>query len=409
VLNARFRHGTPGDAEALATFATNATASSELRAEALHHLANWADPHPRDRVIGLYRPLPKRDGTVASKAFSKVFSHLLTGPELVQASAIKTATELNLKSLTRDLFSKFADDATPTSVRIAILNTLSAMDDPRTEEAAQIASSADNTKLRLATLPVLAKLSPDSSAEMLKHLVETGNAEEKQAAFKALGTMHHPTANQVLAASVRNLIKGSVPVIAQMELLEAAEAVKDPTVNEALKQYRAALAKTGDPIAPYEYALDGGDFNDGRAVFEKNGIMPCIRCHVSDGAYTGEPGPSLYGIASRVDKKYLLESVVKPSNKMAPGFEMAVVTTKSGDTLAGFVNKETADSLVLKMPDGTENRVAKSEIANRQTAPSTMPEIFATSLSRKDMRDLVAFLGSLVVDPEKRHDDIEEY
>ena len=259
------------------------------------------------------------------------------------------------------------------------------------------------------TLPVLAKLSPDKSAAMLKHLVETGNAQEMQAAFKALGTMSHPIANQTLVASIHKLTTGDIPASAQLELLEAAEAVKQPDVNKALEAYNQAISVSGDPLAAYEFTLDGGDFSLGRAVFEKNGIMPCIRCHVSDGAYTGEPGPSLYGIASRVDKRYLLESIVKPSNQMADGFEMAVVTTKQGEILAGFVAEETDSTLSLKLPDGSVNALAKSDVATRQSAPSTMPEIYAASLSRTDMRDLIAFLGTLIVDPAKRHDDIEEY
>ena len=409
VLNAHFRQGTSANAKALADFAANENATAELRAEALQHLAVWSHPPARDRVIGLYRPLPNREAQPAMNSLKNIFTELLSGPELVQTEAIKTATELNLRSLTKDLFGKFENDSTPTPIRIAILNTLLKMEDSRIEEAAKIASRSNDTELRLATLPVLAKLSPDKSAAMLKHLVETGNAQELQAAFKALGTMSHPIANKTLVASVNKLSTGGIPISAQLELLEAAEAVNDPNVNTALKAYNQGITNSGDPIAAYEYTLDGGDFSLGRAVFEKNGIMPCIRCHVSDGAYTGEPGPSLYGIASRVDKRYLLESIVKPSNQMADGFEMAVVTTKQGEILAGFVAEETDSTLSLKLPDGSVNAHAKSDIATRQSAPSTMPEIYAASLSRTDMRDLIAFLSTLIVDPAKRHDDIEEY
>lgn len=409
VLNAHFRHGTAANAEALARFAANKNATSELRAEALQHLAAWSNPPARDRVIGLYRPLPKRDPTPAIESLENIFTELLSAPELVQSQAIKTATELNLRSLTKDLFRKFENESTPTSVRIAILDTLLKMEDSRVEEAAAIASHSDDTKLRLATLPVLAKLSPDKSASMLKHLVETGNAQELQAAFKALGTMNHPIAHKTLVASVNKLTSGGIPVSAQLELLEAAEAVNDAAVSNALNAYNQAIRNSGDPIAPYEYTLDGGDFSLGRAVFEKNGIMPCIRCHVSDGAYTGEPGPSLYGIASKVDKRYLLESIIKPSNQMADGFEMAVVTTKKGEILAGFVAEETDSMLSLRLPDGSVNALSKSDVLTRQSAPSTMPEIYAATLSRTDMRDLIAFLATLVVDPAKRHDDIEEY
>ncbi len=409
VLNAHFRQGTPGNAQALADFAANENASDELRAEALQHLASWANPPARDRVIGLYRPLPARDPRPAMDTLANVFTGLLSAPDIVQTQAVRSATDLNLRSLTKDLFGKFEKPSTPTSVRIAILNTLLKMEDSRIEEAAAIASRSDDPQLRLATLPILAKLSPDTSASMLQHLVETGNAQEQQAAFKALGTMSHPIAYQTLVSSIKKLTDGDIPIAAQLELLEAAEAVENAEVDKALASYNQTLKDDGDAIAAYEYTLDGGDFSLGRAVFEKNGITPCIRCHVSDGPYTGEPGPSLYGIASRVDKRYLLESIVKPSNKIADGFEMAIITTKQRDILAGFVADESDSQLSLKLPDGSSTQISKTDIATRQTAPSTMPEIYASGLSRTDMRDLIAFLGTLIVEPEKRHDDIEEY
>ena len=161
--------------------------------------------------------------------------------------------------------------------------------------------------------------------------------------------------------------------------------------------------------APYEYTLEGGAPNEGRNVFKKSSIAPCIRCHVSDGAYTGEPGPLLYGIASKVDSKYLLESIIKPSNRMTEGFEMAIVTTKTNDILVGFVSSETEESLSLKLSDGTSKAFSKSEIATRQTARSTMPENFSSSLSRTDLRNLIAYLKTLVAEPVKLHQDIEEY
>lgn len=409
VLDAHFRLGKPANAEALAEFATQENTLETLRVEALHHLTTWENPPARDRVIGLYRPLPKRKAKTAEEALSQVFDQLLNGPEKVQAQAIKAATELNLKSLTRNLFDIFKDTATAPTVRIAILNTFSKFDDPKTEEAAQLASASDNAELRLATLPVLAKLSPASSATMLKHLVETGTAREQAAAFKALGTMNHPVAVQTLTQSVSKLREGAISEETQLELIEAAEAIDDTGVNAAIEAHNTTLKESSDPLAPFSFALAGGNSNLGRGVFENNAITPCIRCHVSDGPYTGEPGPSLMSIASKYDAQYLLESIIKPSAHLAQGFEMAILTTKQGDIIVGNVANESAVSIDLKLTDGNNRTVAKSDIATRQTAPSTMPEIYAASLSRTDLRNLIAYLGTLTEKPIQSDDDIEGF
>ncbi|QXD24637.1 HEAT repeat domain-containing protein [Opitutia bacterium ISCC 51] len=395
VLNAHFRLGSKKDAQALAAFAANANASDELRAEAVHHLSTWEHPPARDRVIGLFRPLPSRDVQAAKDALTSVFDTLLEAPEQVQSKAIETATQLNLAPLTKNLFSKFQSSNTPTSVRITILNTLLKLNDSRLEEAAKIANASNDQNIRLATLPILAKLSPASSAPLLQKLATTGSSKEKRAAFKALGTMSHPIAIATLKENLQKLASGGIPQSAHLELLEAAEAAGNTELNKLLEERNQAIAATGDPLAPYEYALAGGNQDKGRKVFESNGVMPCIRCHVVDGPYSGEPGPSLMGIGSIFDAKYLLESIIKPSNQMAEGFEMAIVTTKSGEILAGFVTEDSDAELKLKLTDGNTKAIAKTEVASRQTAPSTMPEIFGSTLSRQNMRNLITYLTGL--------------
>jgi cytochrome c2 len=211
------------------------------------------------------------------------------------------------------------------------------MNDSRLERAATIANESNDTALRLATLPVLAKLSPASSAPLLKQLAETGSAREQRAAFKALGTMNHPIAISTLVDSLQRLKSGKIPSSAQLELLEAAESVNNPQINLALEARNKTISESGDPLAPFQYTLADGSHEKGRKVFEGNKVMPCIRCHVTDGPYSGEPGPSLMGIASKHDASYMLESIIKPSKQMAAGFEMAIVTTKGREILVGTV------------------------------------------------------------------------
>src|SRR5262249_15576127 len=59
-LNAHFRLGQAANALAVADFAARAEAPEALRLEALSLLADWAKPSGRDRIVGLWRPLPTR-------------------------------------------------------------------------------------------------------------------------------------------------------------------------------------------------------------------------------------------------------------------------------------------------------------------------------------------------------------
>src|SRR5205085_9115802 len=58
VLNANFRVGSGATAQALADYATGENQPDLLRVEALNLLGIWSKPPARDRVAGVFRPLP---------------------------------------------------------------------------------------------------------------------------------------------------------------------------------------------------------------------------------------------------------------------------------------------------------------------------------------------------------------
>ena len=66
-----------------------------------------------------------------------------------------------------------------------------------------------------------------------------------------------------------------------------------------------------------------------------------------------------------------------------------MVTLKSGGVVAGIVAKETADTLSLRDTENKVVSVAKADIAKREGAPSSMPEVYATLLTKQQIRDVV--------------------
>ena len=122
--------------------------------------------------------------------------------------------------------------------------------------------------------------------------------------------------------------------------------------------------------------------------------MACVRCHAI-GSSGGDAGPNLSMIGARHDRRYLLESVVKPNAMIAPGFDSIVVTLKSGGVIGGIVAGETADEISLKNADGKTTVVKKSDIDKREGAPSSMPEIYGAVMTKAEIRDVVEFLSSL--------------
>ena len=98
-LNANFRLGGAERAQVLANYAANDKATPEMRAEALTQLGLWAKVPQRDRIVGIYRPLPARDGKPAADALTGVLPKLFgAAPESGAArGASKPLASLELK------------------------------------------------------------------------------------------------------------------------------------------------------------------------------------------------------------------------------------------------------------------------------------------------------------------------
>jgi putative heme-binding domain-containing protein len=134
-----------------------------------------------------------------------------------------------------------------------------------------------------------------------------------------------------------------------------------------------------------------GDAKIGNQLFLKQG---CVVCHTLS---PKEPpkGPMLGGIAARYSRAELCESILKPSAKIAQGFESQSFTLKNGDQIDGFVVKEGGDTVEVRNLVGTSTVIEKGDIAERnKLTQSVMPEGLVANLTPAELGSLLAFLES---------------
>ena len=397
-INAHFRLGTPANAAALAAYAARADAPAKLRAEAIAQLALWPKPPQRDRLVGIYRPLAEksRDRAVATKALRPLIAGLLAAnsPAAVQTATLKAMQELELAGATDALVASVKNPELPADTRVAALNALDKLKDKRLAETVKAAGESSSSALHLAALPIASRLSPDTAAPVLASLVAKGTPEEQKAAFRSLGNLRHASAAPLLTAQLQALAVGKVAPAVQLDLLNAAGRRSEPAIKALLAARETALAADKDPLAPYRVALAGGDRTRGENIFRNEPTLACIRCHRA-GTDGGDAGPNLVGIGAKQTREQLLESIVKPNATIAPGFDTIVVTLKNGDSAAGIVASETAALLTLRNAENKLVEVKKADIARREGAPSGMPEIYGTILTKSQLRDVVEFMASL--------------
>jgi quinoprotein glucose dehydrogenase len=397
-INANYRLGDPSNAKALAQYATRNGASENMRAEALLQLGLWGKTPQRDRVVGIYRPLPARDAKPAADALAAALPKIMgTSPEAVQLAALDAIGNLQLRESAPTLVSVVANEQAPEGARVGALKALDAFGGDEVMRGVDAAEKASASGLRLAALQIVARRAPDRALPIVKRLSATGSEAEQQAAFKALGQLKTEEAPKLLVGAIDQLAAGKVAPGAQLELIESAEASDAPAVKARWAKQQAAWAAGGNALAAYSFALAGGDPRRGAGQFFENQVLPCARCHKAFGE-GGEAGPDLSQIGAQKKKEYLLESVIKPSAHIAAGFDVVTLQLKNGATETGSVATETPTEIVLKHADGSSSTIDPKQVKSRTIAPSSMPEIYAQVLTRAQLRDVVAFLSVLTKD-----------
>jgi putative heme-binding domain-containing protein len=286
------------------------------------------------------------------------------------------------------------NEKSPEAVRSAALRALDGFKGDAVLEAVASAEKSTVPSLRLAALQIIAHRSPEKALPVIKRFVTSGTEAEQQAAFEALTGIDSPQANALLVSSLDQLAAGKVQPGAQVELLEAVSKSTAPTVKARWEKTQAAWSSGKDPLAAYGFALQGGDPRRGAQEFFGNAILPCARCH-RVGGDGGEAGPALTSIGAKQPPQYLLESVVKPSAHIAPGFDLVTFTLNDGSTESGSIVSESATGIVVKRGDGSQATLDPKQVKQRVVAPSSMPEIYGQMLTRTQLRDVVAFLKVL--------------
>ncbi len=395
IINACHRMGRPEDAVALATYAASNDVPREMRREALRQLASWPEPFHRDRLVGLYRPLPVRDAAPAIAALESQLDLLLeTSPYFIKRAVLAAVRDLKMTAATPRIRKILATAEEDGAVRAEALAVLDDLGDDRLLDAVDLAGASDSPELRLATLPILARLSPEQALPILTQMAERGTPREQQAAFRSIAQLNHPEAELLLAEGLQRLGEGIVPYLAQVELLDSAEASPSEIVQSAMAELKQKWAASGDQLAAFRGALEGGDGREGWRLFNEHPVLACTRCHQVHGE-GGYAGPDLTGLADRMSTEEMLEAIIYPNATIAEGFDVVAFTLSGGGFHVGIVAEETEETITIFDANGDKQSFAAPLVTERAAAPSSMPAIFGMVLNRTELRDLMAFMRYL--------------
>ncbi len=437
IVNANFRLGSEASVIALAKAAESTKLPLAIRREAISYLADWSEPPQRDRVTGFWRPLAKRDSVLIRKWLEPHVPALLasTSGEL-QTAVTKVIEKYGIKADEEMFVGWVKDEKREIESRAAALELLATRKHPRAEELLFAGiKRVSHPKFRAACIRIFAERFPLQAYTVLHDVIlpparkmpKPGEPQPEpvhplwasplaeQQAIQSLGTLDSPEAAALIAFLLANAANPSaqreVPTpSAQADLVEIAEQRqgKDAAILAALANYYTDIPK-GTPGFYARVALRGGDAERGKAIFTGHRQAQCVRCH-KVGMSGGEAAPDLSHIASRDLtqpglpqvkpessehlRTYLLESLLTPSTKIAPGYGTVSFLLTDGTTVGGIIKSENDGLVSIVTPENKTLQLKATDIEQRSEPKSAMPAVDKV-LTLRELRDLVEYLSTL--------------
>jgi putative heme-binding domain-containing protein len=283
--------------------------------------------------------------------------------------------------------------AVPADLRAAALRLLAAEQrrDPVFARTLEQALATDAPlALRQTALDLLLPEQPARLAEEADRILQQRTLPEKQQAVALLAEAGQPQTDAILTRLVDALVAGRL----ESELaLDVVEAVTARAANAALTAKLQPYLQSPEAAAG-KALLTGGNVVRGREFVTGHLAANCTACHTVESGGGSEVGPNLRAIGSQRDAAYLLESLLKPSAQIATGYGIVNLTLKDGTEITGTLAKETPQVVTVRLFDGRQRIMPRSEI-ERQTPPVSVMPPMEGILKPRELRDVVAFLVSL--------------
>lgn len=201
------------------------------------------------------------------------------------------------------------------------------------------------------------------------------------------GLLTNPVQTRGLLAAVE---AGQIPPIA-IDAFRRRQLTShsDPEIRGLAQKLFGAVA--GDRAAVYESLKDVVDLQanpaNGRLVFKR----VCANCHRLDREGFAV-GPDLFSIRNQPKAAILLHILV-PDQEITEGFTAYTILTRDGRTLTGLIAAETPNSITLRMQQGKEESLLRSDLDEIVAAKvSLMPQGVEKDVTRQEFADLLAYL-----------------
>jgi putative membrane-bound dehydrogenase-like protein len=278
-----------------------------------------------------------------------------------------------------------ADSKAQLDQRLAVLPLLASRKWAAVEPVMKnLLTSNQPTELTTAAVALLKKFAATSTSPLIYDLLPKAGPALKRDLVTIL------TANATTALELfKRMDKGEFPTAwVDVEKRWAYQRGKGEMAELAKKLFGEANTDRAKVVTSYlDAAQKPGDAKKGQQIF----ATICITCH-RHGQLGVDVGPPLSDVKVKPPEA-LLSDILDPNRMFEARWSAYTIETKDGRTLAGLIQSETADALVLAMPGGAKETISRSAIKDMKSLDRTlMPDGLEAAISKQQMSDLLAFL-----------------
>lgn len=318
-----------------------------------------------------------RRGAEFEKAETRILARILNDPD-TRPETLMVALRMLQRAAIRDGFS-----AQHPQLGIGVLQKLLEHSEPRvSREVVQTLREMDTAESRELLLKV-AKDRKKYSAGAADAVIglDPSDQQHRELLIKILATdsKYRNLAAQTLAGYEFNR--------ADRSLLQQYGVTVNSLLRSPIKRVERGRVIRGD----YSRYNKQADPERGRLIFYNRRFGQCSRCHQVEGR-GGLIGPDLTNM-QMMPVERLIESILLPSNEIAPRHTTWLIETYDGRTLTGVLVGERGEVQSYADSEGKRHEVRFDEIEQRKSlAKSIMPEGLLDRMRDTEVADLIAFL-----------------
>jgi quinoprotein glucose dehydrogenase len=390
ILSAALKVGRDQDLNGVYAYANNPATSLSMRKETYSALASWHNPSAMDRVDGRHIGQVVRDSVAVRKLISADIKKLLAekNPEIV-ISATGMIVGHNLTQALPDMLTLF-NLSKDENVRSSLLIAIDQLKYNKISELVKNSLSDPSEKMRSTAISLIKESNVNASYlnELTEIVFTKGGISEQQKLLNLVRDFNKDLSTPSIKFLAQKHKEGKILPDVELEFFEVVDSLKNQGISAMIKRSKA------NKLDEYKSALYGGNKWGGEGLFLWNDKSQCVKCHKVNG-YGSNVGPDLSKIGKTLTREQILEAIITPSARLAPGYGTMTATLNDGRKVVGIMLEEKDNMYLIKTSDAEPLHLKKSDITSKEFYPSAMPA-YDKKLNKKEIRDLVEFLAGKV-------------